>query len=510
MKFRCPSIVHNNISVLSLMLLAVGMPSNKVLMSIGAMLGVFNLILERDFQTYWSNIKQNKAFIWLCAFLGLHLLSLIWSSDLAYAAHDLKIKLPLLAIPLALLARPLPQNKIDVIYKLLIASLFFTSLYNLGSYFQWFGFKSYIDIREMSLFGSHIRYGILISLGAGLCLYLFQKSFYKSKIIYLIIFLWFAIYTFYSQVISGVIAFIIVVAFYSFKSAFSYSKVLSVFLSFTLIGLVIFLFQFFKPQDSIAIDPSKLPLTTAEGNPYSNDLLSNQTENNQPVYISVCEMELRREWNLRSTIQYDAIDLKNQVIKSTIIRYLTSKNLSKDAEGIKQLKTADIRNIEQGIASVDELKSGLIARLYAIRYQLNNNDDPNGHSLLQRFEYWKTAVEIIKGNLWIGVGVGDVQQSFDSQYIKNKTKLSIPNRLRAHNMYLTVFVSFGIAGLLIFGIFWFQFVKINCSKDTFFHVVFTFVILTTFLIEDTIETQLGVTIVSFFIATGIQNRTKLL
>jgi len=139
---------------------------------------------------------------------------------------------------------------------------------------------------------------------------------------------------------------------------------------------------------------------------------------------------------------------------------------------------------------------------------LNNNDNPNGHSLLQRFEYWKTAIKIIKENWLIGVGTGDVQNAFDQQYEKDNSVLISSNRLRSHNMYLTVLVTFGVIGFMIFIGFIFHFFKQNFSSNRFFYFVVLAVIVTTFLIEDTIETQLGVSIVSFFIALGLQDDKK--
>jgi hypothetical protein len=503
MQFRFSSKVHYSIAVLSLVLLAVGMPFNKILMSLGSMLGVFNLLLERDFKEYWNNIKKNKAFLWLFIFIGIHLLGLLWTDDYSYAFHDLQIKLPLLAVPLALVARPIEKTHLYLILKILLVTLTFSSIINFGSYFNWFGDKVYLDIREMSLFGSHIRYGILVGLGVGICIHLIEQT-KKYQVLLVLLIIWFSIYTFYSQVISGGITLLIVFIFYLFKWSWNKNRVLTYSLAGVFSILFISLIGFFRPQSSILLDPDKLPKFTNEGNHYDNDLMSKHIEHNQPVYVSFCDKELRREWNKLSVINYDSLDLKQQFIRNTLIRYLSSKKLSKDAEGIKHLSSEDISNIEKGIASIDELKSGLIGRLYAVRFQLNNNEDPNGHSLLQRFEYWKTTVHIIQENWLIGVGTGDVQSAFDKQYEKEKSPLKIQNRLRAHNLYLTILVTFGVVGCIVFLLFLYQFLKFNFTKESFLSIVFLAVFMVTSLIEDTIETQLGVCIVAFFIAIGLQ------
>ena len=184
-----------------------------------------------------------------------------------------------------------------------------------------------------------------------------------------------------------------------------------------------------------------------------------------------------------------------------MIRYLASKNFSKDAVGIKKLTPFDMHNIENGIASVELLQTGIMARLNGIKYQFNNNFDPNGHSILQRLEYWKTALEIIQENWIIGTGTGDVQLAFDQQYEKDNSILLKKNRLRAHNMYLTIWVTFGIIGLIIFFGFLYSFIRFNIKNKELIGILFFFVMISTFLIEDTIETQMGVSIISLF--TGL-------
>ena len=147
MKFRFSSSIHYYITLTSVLLLAVGMPLNKIMMSVGAMLGVFNLLLERDFSTYYQNLKNNKAFLWLLAFFLLHILGLIWTTDFEYAAKDIKIKLPLLGVPLALVARPIQTKHIQLALKLLIVTLTFTSILNFLNYYHWIGNNIYSDIR---------------------------------------------------------------------------------------------------------------------------------------------------------------------------------------------------------------------------------------------------------------------------------------------------------------------------------------------------------------------------
>ncbi len=73
--------IHHYLHILGMMVLAFGLPMNKVLMSIGAIWGVSNLVLEGHFSTYWKNCKENRTFLFLLGFFLLHIVAMIWSSN---------------------------------------------------------------------------------------------------------------------------------------------------------------------------------------------------------------------------------------------------------------------------------------------------------------------------------------------------------------------------------------------------------------------------------------------
>ena len=235
---------------------------------------------------------------------------------------------------------------------------------------------------------------------------------------------------------------------------------------------------------------------SAEGNCYAHipDLISPET--GEPIYIYICKKELVRNWSKYSSIAFDSVDLKGQKISETIVRYLSSKKLRKDANGLSQLSKEEIKDIENGITSANH--KGLLGRLYGLKYQLINVKDPNGHSLLERLEYWKTGIQIASSNLLIGVGTGDVQDSFNQKYEENHSLLKEGKRRRAHNYYLTVLITFGIIGFLYFVYIIGSHLLTNIHTNEILGVVFMVVILVSFLIEDTIETQTGVTFFALF------------
>lgn len=493
--------VHTSVHFLAIAGIAVGLPFSKAVMSIGMMLGVLNLFIEANFSVYWNKLKENKAFYLIASLFLIHIVALLWTSDWDYAINDLRVKLPLLVIPVILYSKPIDTVKErDLILHLFLISLLSTSLYNYLAYQGVIGNYSYNDIRGLSLFGSHIRYGILIAFGAMISLwYVLIRSSFKA--FHLVVFLWLAYYTYYSQIISGMLALltgivaVIFLILHESKRIWAYGFAITI-ICLPLIGGFFFLKENNTKKEQV--DISELPERTAEGNPYVHSTVEQRDTKGNYLFINLCEEELRREWNKVSTIDYDSLDIKGQKVSFTLIRYMTSLGLMKDAQGFQHLKEDDLRKIENGIAEYGEGKSGLIGRLTGIQFQLQGKDDPNGYSLLQRLEYWKTGMHILKENWLIGVGTGDVQKAFDDQYERDRSPLYPENRLRAHNSYLTFWITFGVAGFLLFLFLIFSYLKDHLSLKKTPAFIFMMIAAATFLLEDTLETQTGVTFFAFF------------
>jgi len=494
---------HTYIHLLSICGIAIGLPLNKVVLSISLMVGLLNLLIEANFSVYWKKLKESKATWFIGGFWVLHLIALLWTTELNFAFSDIRIKLPLIVIPLILSCKPINDKKeIHLVFLSFLASLLFTSIYNYFAFVGVFEGYQYNDIRGLSLFGSHIRYGILIAIGTVIALFgIFTQK--KLKWLFFIIFSWFAYYTFYSQIISGALAVVIGIIAYCLYYMYTYNRKLFIITTILLVFIPGLAFVLIKQSDDkipAKLDISTLENKTRDGNVYVHSTSGSCDANGQLIFVNLCEVELRKEWNKVSTFDYDGKDKKGQTLRFTLIRYMSSIGLKKDAVDFKQLKKSDIINIESGIADIKDSKSGIFARVNGIRFQIQNDIDPNGHSLLQRVEFWKTGWQILKSNWLIGVGTGDTQITFDQQYKKDNSPLIQENRLRAHNTYLTVWITFGIVGMVLF--IWMIGFYLTTSLSLNHPLAFAFILIacSTFLIEVTLETQTGVTLFSFFYA----------
>ena len=478
-KGKNSSAFHANFQLFTILLLVVGVVCSKFLMSLGLLFGGFGFLLERDFKNYWQQLKSNRLFWLLVAFYLLHFVGLIWSKNLDYGLNDIRVKFSLFAIALIVCTRPpFTKSQLTIFYLIFVLALFTTSLVNFTCY-QFFQDKiNYIDIRDLSLFGSHIRFGILIALGV-LANYFLWNLQPKMRWFWLISSLWLVFYTYYSQVLSGVISIAVVV-------------------------LVLLIWELYQRRKWIIIIGTLLLLVVLNiGLVVYLSKPINQKSAFQEDYVS-----LKQEWNKRAKIPYDSLDLRKQGLKFTLERYLISKNLQVGGDGVAKLSTSDIQNIEKGYADINETKSGIMARLYGLRYQIHHSRNPSGHSLLERLEYWKTALAIIKENPIIGVGTGDVNDLFLSKYKQTNSPLTEERRLRTHNTYLTETVSFGLFGLFFFITWILYFLYQQVKFQQLAGVVFMLVAIVTFLIEDTLETQMGVTFFALFytvFSRGIEN-----
>jgi len=267
-----------------------------------------------------------------------------------------------------------------------------------------------------------------------------------------------------------------------------------------------------KYLNTPSVEFSKLDKHTPYGNSYYHDTINFKSKNGRWTGLYICDKELRQSWAKRSKLSPDSLDHSKQVCRNTLINYLASKDLRKDADGISKLTDGDIRNIENGINRSDFAKlPGLRSQIedFIVGYQRYINlNDPNSGSLVQRIEYWRTSVLIIRQNPLIGVGTGDLPSAFEDQYRKMNSNLSTQNRLRSHNQYLSITVAFGIIGLIWFMIVMFYPGIKTHNFNKYFFVIFWLIFMISMLTEDTIESQEGVTFYVLFTALMLLGREE--
>lgn len=503
---------HYWLRVTALVILIIGVAVSNVLMSIGAIWIISNWLIEAKFSEYGQRLKQSSELILILLFLGYSILTIVWSDDFWYAFHDIRIKLPLLAIPLALgSGAPLDRKIFHFLLFLFIGIVAFTSALN----FFWFNFSGLqTDVRQMSWFISQIRFATLVDLALFSTVFLILEK--KLKwFVGLVLIVWFALYTFYAQVLNGYILFILL---FLFTIAFLILRVknkqvkISILVFFTVLfisGLYYLNAVFKNYHGPEKVEWNSLDFYTANGNAYYHDTLSTMTENGHYVWLYVAVDEIKNGWNKRSDINYDSLDQKGQPMYGTLFRYMTSKNLRKDSAGIWSLSEEEIEKIESGCTSVD-MNKGLESKLHSFLFEYEmyqGGADPNGFSLLQRLEHLKAAKNILQEHWLFGVGIGDVDFVFQAYYEKTDSKLLPENRLRTHNQFVSAWIALGIGGLIITVLLFIIPIFRKEKRDYFLGIVLI-ALAVAFAFEDMLETQAGATIFALFYSLAVFRRIE--
>jgi hypothetical protein len=486
-----------------------GLMFSKAILSLSVAALAANWLFDPEIVRKVRSIPKNKPLLAVLSIYIIHVAGLIYTTDFQYALSDLRIKLPLLVLPVVFATE---QNILRPFFKQISYSfLTFVTISAFISFFLYLG-NDLISVRSVSPFMSHIRFGLLTTIASFFLFYLFLSSENKKSALSLLYIAGALFHAFFTVFILGSVngififgtLFLFWAIVYIFKSS---SKTLSVLLISGLV-LVVAVFglyvvrihnTYFPQQKKM---PGELPEFTQQGNPYLHEHENPVYENGIPLYGFYCLIELREQWNKRSNIKIGESQDSIYSIHDVLIRYLTSKGLPKDSLGISNLSDTDIKNIEKGITNYRLVgKSPLEYRLYELfygYYSYKYFKKEYNNSLFLRVEYTKTALEIIKMNPIFGVGTGDVNIAFAKQYEQSNSILKPEWRRRAHNQYLSITVAFGVIGLAIF-IFALIYPAIRLRKfGSFYFLTVWLVLILSMLSEDTIETQIGASIFSFF------------
>jgi len=501
---------HPHIYFFCLTLLAVAMPFSKPVMSIAQILLLINWLIEGNLKSKINSFLRNKTALIISSIWILHLVGLIYTADIDYGIKDAKTKFPLFLLPLIISTSvPLSAKQLKMLLLFFVSAIVANTLIGIGALYGLFK-KEITDVRGISLFVSHIRFGLMICLSVFIMFFYFKKESKLSvRIILALLIVWTIIFLFILESLTGIFVLITAIfitgSFYIFNKGKTWMKII---FPIAIISAGIFLFQFLKAEIEAVvsvkqkIDFNQIDSRTKNGKKYLHDINNTQAENGYYVGLFICLEETESEWNKRSKIKFNENDKKGNEIRFTILRYLTSKGLRKDAEGVKSLNENDISFIESGAANCNYTNfSSIRSRIHEIVWELNeykSGRNSSGHSLTQRLEFWKTSFDIIEENIFFGVGTGDPPSAFKMQYIKNNSQLKEKFRLRSHNQFFAIAVSFGIIGLI-----WFLFCLIypfvnGKIASRYFYSVFIIIVALSFVNEDTLESQAGVTFFALF------------
>ena len=473
---------------------------------------------QGGFKDKFSRFCNNKAAVLLVAFFLMHLVGLLYTADFQYAMKDLRVKLPILVMPFVLSSMPpLDRKRFDFVMLVYVLSVFVATLFSFSTYLK----HDYEDVREISHFISHIRFCLNIVFCMAIIGYYLVKSRRAvepvetpvlkclNRFLQCFLLLWFVYQIYIFESLSGYVIFAAVVvvsvvyAFLRWKKGRGWRIAVGVSALAVLLVASVVLKRQIKPLLKVeSVDFSTLEQKTALGNDYWHDTIYNPVEDGKFVGLYYCKKEMQEAWSERSNLPFEGTTTNGENLEATLARYLTSKDLRKDAQGVMALTDEDICNIEQGVANYNNWKHpGLQARLSSTLFEYNlyrRFNNPNGGSLAQRIEFTRASFHIIGQHPWFGVGTGDVPQAFSQAYDEIQSPLKEEFRFRAHNQYLAIAVAFGLVGLAFF-LFVLLFPWLSSRRNhTYLYLVFLCIMLLSMFPEDTLETQAGASLFAFF------------
>lgn len=498
--------VHSTIYLIGLLTMAFFMPLSIFVTNAAMLMIATNWIVECNFAEKWKRIKENIGILIFCTLYIVHLIWLANTSDFSYAMNDLRIKLPLLALPVIFgTSKPLSTKKLHIVLVTFVAGVFVASLMGIVAKI----FAENNEFRSLSLFISNIRMSLMLCMSFFIIAYFIVKKIFFTgftKWIAVLVAIWMLAFMSIIQSITGFACFFIglttILVVIAVKTNNKLHRIFCIAFA-VLIPTVITSYiaysvhKFYTPTcENIQLE------TTAAGNPYDTVVSDGTIENGNLIWLNISKTELTQAWAQRSKIHIDSLDNKGQFIYPTLVRYLTSLGLTKDAEGVSKLSDNDVKNIENGETNyLFANRSGLACRIYVILWELDvyrKTGDCNGHSAVQRIEFLKYGGKLASRNLLTGTGTGDVNEEFQKLYEEENSSLRPEYRHRAHNQFLTFMISFGIFGFIICLIAWFVPAFYKWDTNKFLFGIFFLIATISMFSDDTLETTTGTVFVAFF------------
>lgn len=477
--------LQSRILVSGLLLTVASLPFSQFGTSLGAALVALSFLVAGVRREL--DLSRDKLLYSFMALFAWSLLGLGWTENMEEGLATINIKLPLLIFPLALLTVKWDGRRwLKIIAATFISATFLAAIAGLvnGYVIE----PESVGITKWSPFISHIRMGLMVSLGLGILL--LEKRLLLTVVYGLVA----IVSVWHTQSVTGVLMIAFAIYFALITRLFPLKRTMAI--AATCVAAIAVLVAAY-----FALSPKpytgELPESTPWGNAYVHHPEKHLEENGFKVHLFLCEEELQREWNKRSDVRFYKQNHLGHSVKDRVIRYLSSKGVPKNGEEIQKLSDEEIEKIESGHTSIRmSTHSGLALRVDALKFELGNYLDggnPSGNSVTMRLEAFKTGLHIIStngvGGFLAGVGTGDLPDAFSKAYVETESKLYPEFWKRTHNQYLALWIALGLVGTVLFLV-----VLFNSSALVSHHSKLAWwMVVISCLAEDTLETQAGVT-----------------
>jgi O-antigen ligase len=511
--------IHSLIYFYSICLLLIALPTSIYLVSVSQIIMGANWFLEGHYREKIKRFSNNYPAIILSSIYLIYLLGILWTQDLSHGlGNELLDKLPFATLTFTIASsRPLSRDRLNAFLVLFSIAVIFSSFVGLAFYAT----GSYVNIREISPFIMHVYFSIMVVWVIFLLPWLIKRFsidpiWFKLS---LIISFWLILYLLILGSVTGILCLAGVVFFMAIRELFQGT----VFIRKILIGIttvvfflaiIVLIFYVVSPVFRvIEPDPTSLTQKTIYGSDYHHFHENDLRENGHLVYYFISHGEVRAAWNERSEMGFDSTDLHGHRIRDTLFRYLSSKGLRKDREGVESLSAKEIEAIEHGVPNYHYLKwPNALIRIHQTfweLYQYRRTGLSRGLSFIQRVELWRAAWEAYKVHPFIGWGTGDIFVAMEYGLLSIDS--SMIKIMKPHNQFLSIIIQVGLIGFILISGILFLFIRVSRAYTHLpFNILFI-IFLIGLLGANLLDFQIGLTFFLFyclFFGVMLQGKTS--
>ena len=479
--------------------IAIGIPFSLVMMSMGTIGVSVVYILEGGFKEKLGRLNH-PVLKPIIALILLFVVALLWTSDLKTGARIIRKVIPLLVIPLVFSGiSSVSKRQINLLIWAFVAATVLSVLINIGVAFS-ADTLTLGNPRKISLFVSHIRLSLYIVLSIVWVCYSNVNWALKILIVSVL-----SMFVFLAQTVTGMILLFVIsmavllgVLTINGNQAFKYFRLI-----FSAIILVVFGFLAYTTYDFYNPNfPEATPEFTENGKRYNPELENGFMENGNFLWSYVSFSELDGGFKSATGRSIWAENKDGNENYGVLIRYLNNKGLKKNAAGISQLDFNDFQRILLGSPYPDVWKyRGFSKRVRGLLFHLEKSrfsTDFRGNSIAEKIVFQTAGWKAYLNSPIIGAGTGDMKEALAGYYDEAYPNLPDERRRKPHNQYISYLVLAGPLALFLLIMIFVQQWRNVPAEFVNFGKAFVIIVLVSFLGEDTIGSQAGVTFVAFF------------
>lgn len=507
--------VHRKIYLVLLTLLGGCMVTSVGMANVVWVLLLANWLLEGRWHEKWQMARESRLLHATMAFFLLHVVGLLWTTDTAAGFHTVERLLPWLAVPLVVLTTRPPQGRVrHTILALYVGTVVVVTVIGLV---RWLTIPD-LPYRDIVPYISHIRFAlnccmviffllfpdITPRMGEGNRCPWWENALRVLLIAWMVAFL--LLLRSYTALVVLAIAPLAMLFFLRHKWIWLTLWLAAVGVIASVVTMGIRDYYRMVPQ---ATEP--LREATANGRLYDHKL-DGFVESGNYVNNYLCFEELEREWPRRSDVSLDSLTSSGYYVKAALVRYLNALGLAKDSAGVAALTDNQVAEIGRGVPNpVYEHGSIPKKMLHVTLFEFENYRcfrAVEGFSMLQRFELWKAAVQIIGCHPWLGVGTGGLGTEMERVFCETQSPMQ-GSELLPHNEYLTLTAQFGIPLVVLMALLFLR-ASPALRRQGPLMAAWLAAILLSFLTENTLDSLAGILFCTYFMAFRKQQCTNII